>query len=122
MFVRGPGITGGTHASNVGGNVDLAPTFLDLAGVPIPPQVDGRSIAPLLRGELEPDQLGKDTVTGWRTSFLVEHYALADWPKGYTPGVTRINDCPANTYRALRVIDAAHGKNLLYVEMTMVQE
>ena len=52
MFVRGPGITGGTRASNVGGNVDLAPTFLDLAGVPIPPQVDGRSIAPLLRGEL----------------------------------------------------------------------
>jgi arylsulfatase A-like enzyme len=44
MFVRGPGITGGTRAPNVGGNVDLAPTFLDLAGVAIPPQVDGNLI------------------------------------------------------------------------------
>lgn len=122
MFVRGPGITGGTRASNVGGNVDLAPTFLELAGVPIPSQVDGRSIAPLLRGQLEPDDLGQDRVSGWRTSFLVEHYALADWPVGYKAGVTRVNDCPANTYRALRVVDVARGENLLYVEMTMVQE
>lgn len=118
MFVRGPGIVGGTRAPNVGGNVDLAPTFLDLAGITIPPQIDGRSIAPLLRGDVTADGLGDDGVTGWRTAFLVEHYALADWPAGYTPGVTRVNDCPANTYRALRVIDAAKGENLLYVEMT----
>ena len=90
--------------------------------MPIPPQVDGRSIAPLLRGELGADELGKDRVAGWRTSFLVEHYALADWPVGYKAGITRVNDCPANTYRALRVIDAARDENLLYVEMTMVQE
>lgn len=76
----------------------------------------------MLRGDLKPDELGKDSVTGWRTTFLVEHYALADWPAGYKPGVTRVNDCPANTYRALRVVDATRGENLLYVEMTMVQE
>jgi hypothetical protein len=69
--VRGPGIVGGTRAPNVGGNVDLAPTFLDLAGVPIPAEVDGRSIAPLLRGDVVAADLGKDTVAGWRTSFLV---------------------------------------------------
>ena len=52
-----------------------APTFLDLAGIKIPALVDGRSIAPLLRGDGE---LGAGRVSGWRTSFLIEHYALAD--------------------------------------------
>ena len=35
--------------------MDLMPTFLDLAGVAAPEQVDGRSLAPLLRGEIPPD-------------------------------------------------------------------
>ena len=36
--------------------------------------------------------------------------------------MTRVNDCPANTYRALRVIEPAKRGNLLYVELTMVQD
>ncbi len=34
-------------------NVDLAPTMLDLAGVPIPAQMQGKSWKPLLDGELD---------------------------------------------------------------------
>eukprot|EP01051_Picozoa_sp_SAG22_P001059 SAG22_NODE_37_length_26837_cov_8.103523_13_plen_187_part_00 len=128
MFVRGPGNTGGTETPLVGGNVDLAPTFLALAGVPIPPAVDGKSVAGLLLlplpaaapGDGDGPAAGARNASGWRRSFLVEHYALADWPQDYVQGVTRINDCPANTYRALRQIDPAAGVNLLYVEMTMV--
>jgi hypothetical protein len=80
-------------------------------------QVDGKSIAPLL---LRGSALGA-APGGWRTSFLVEHYALADWPAGYVAGRTRVNDCPANTYRALRTIDPTAATNTLYVEMTMVR-
>ena len=29
-------------------NIDIAPTFYELAGLPIPPEVDGRSLVPLL--------------------------------------------------------------------------
>ena len=45
-------------------NVDIAPTLLDLAGVKIPKEMQGRSMVPLLRGD------EKD----WRKDWLYEYY------------------------------------------------
>ena len=42
-------------------NADFAPTFMDAAGLPVPPDMQGRSLLPLLKGETPPD---------WRTSAL----------------------------------------------------
>ena len=42
---------------------DIMPTFLDVAGAPIPDSVEGRSVLPLLRGETE----------GWREVYHGEH-------------------------------------------------
>ncbi|QTN33997.1 sulfatase [Akkermansiaceae bacterium] len=42
-------------------NIDLAPTYLDLAGLPAQPAMHGRSFKALAEGETPPD---------WRTSFL----------------------------------------------------
>ncbi|MBN2301753.1 MAG: sulfatase [Lentisphaerae bacterium] len=36
-------------------NVDFAPLFLDLAGIPIPPDFQGRSFLPVLQGNTPPD-------------------------------------------------------------------
>jgi arylsulfatase A-like enzyme len=63
LIVRGPGVRRGS-TSSMAVNVDLAPTFAELAGVPVPDFVDGRSLVPLLRAE---------TPTGWRDAVLIEH-------------------------------------------------
>ncbi len=51
-------------------NVDLAPTMLDIAGVPVPGQMQGRSLLPLVRGEKPP--------APWRTEFFYEHHSVPD--------------------------------------------
>ena len=45
-------------------NIDIAPTLLDIAGLETPPQMQGRSLLPLLSGPPPAD---------WRTDFFVEH-------------------------------------------------
>jgi arylsulfatase A-like enzyme len=51
-------------------NIDLAPTFLDLAGVPVPREMQGRSWRPLITGG------AKD----WRRSFLFEYFKENAFP------------------------------------------
>ncbi len=46
-------------------NVDFAPTFLELAGLPIPAAMQGRSLAPLARGEIPAD---------WRRSMYYRYW------------------------------------------------
>ena len=65
LLARGPGVKAGNVPENFVANIDLAPTFLDLAGLPIPSSMQGRSIAPLLRGESPAD---------WRTSVYYRYY------------------------------------------------
>ncbi len=65
LIARGPGIKAGNVPAQFVANIDLAPTFLDLAGLPIPASMQGRSLVPLLRGESPAD---------WRTSFYYRYY------------------------------------------------
>lgn len=46
-------------------NVDFAPTFLSVAGLPIPKEMQGESLAPILRGQRPAD---------WRQSFYYHYY------------------------------------------------
>lgn len=47
-------------------NIDYAPTFLDLAGVPIPSDIQGKSMLPLLKGER--------TIGKWRDALYYHFY------------------------------------------------
>lgn len=48
---QGPGFGEPRKVDQFGAHIDLAPTLLELAGVPAPENLDGRSLAPLLKGE-----------------------------------------------------------------------
>ncbi len=65
LLARGPGIKAGHVPTQFVSNLDLAPTFLDLAGLPVPASMQGRSLGPLLRGAAPAD---------WRTSIYYRYY------------------------------------------------
>ena len=60
----------GRTLDSVALNVDLAPTMLDMAGVPVPKAMQGRSLAPLLAADAAP--------ADWRTEFFYEHHTGAN--------------------------------------------
>ena len=63
LVVSGPGVPHGAE-TRMALHTDFFPTALDLAGVAIPDDVDGRSLAPVLRGE-DPGP--------WRSDFLAQY-------------------------------------------------
>lgn len=49
--IRGPGIPKNEVRKQPGANIDIAPTILDLAGIPNAAPVDGRTLMPLIKDE-----------------------------------------------------------------------
>lgn len=65
LLVRFPArVTPDVDTTHMVLNIDVAPTLLELAGVPVPQWMHGRSLVPLLLGEERP----------WRDAFLYEYY------------------------------------------------
>jgi arylsulfatase A-like enzyme len=66
LLVRYPQeIKPGSVSSDIVLNLDFAQTFLDFAGLPAPPDMQGRSMRPILRGK---------TPRRWRTSMYYHYY------------------------------------------------
>jgi len=66
FLVRWPAeIRPGTVSDAMALNVDFAPTFLDVAGLPASPEMQGRSLRAVLRGRTPPD---------WRTAMYYRYY------------------------------------------------
>jgi arylsulfatase A-like enzyme len=64
LIVRYPKLVkAGSKPVQMALNIDIAPTMMQLAGVPIPSTVQGRSLVPVLTG----------SSPHWRQSFLIEH-------------------------------------------------
>ncbi len=49
--LTGPGFQGGGYVRQLVSLVDLPPTLLDAAGLPVPPEMQGHSLMPLLHGQ-----------------------------------------------------------------------
>jgi arylsulfatase A-like enzyme len=82
LLVSGPGLEPRSVTQPVS-LVDVAPTLLDLAGAPVPPDLDGVSLAPALRGEEAPPE---------RTIYAMEHSLY--WRKGGRREVRRPHKMP----------------------------
>ncbi|NQT87183.1 sulfatase [bacterium] len=69
LIVRWPGVASkNTVCDRMVQNIDMAPTFLEMAGIAPPASMQGRSLAPLLRGE---------TPDSWRDA-VYYHYHQKD--------------------------------------------
>ncbi len=70
LLVRWPGVArAGSVNRDLVSVLDLAETFLEAAGVPVPPEMQGRSLVPILRGARPAD---------WRTHFYYQYF---EWPQ-----------------------------------------
>jgi len=66
LLVRWPGVVKpGSVNTDIVSNLDFAETFLDIAGVKIPKDMQGASLVPLLKGR---------TPKNWRTHFYYHYY------------------------------------------------
>jgi N-acetylglucosamine-6-sulfatase len=109
LVVAGPTVLAGQDVAHVTENIDLYPTFARLGGAGKSPQVDGKSLVPLLRGVPTPR---------WRDAALIEHhgpdYAVSGGPDAPPPG----SGNPL-TYEALRLshsiyVEYANGEREYY--------
>jgi len=82
LYVRGPGIKSGVELDALVGNVDIAPTLLDLAGAQ-KDDMDGKSLMPHLVSGSE------TSAHPWRTSFLVEYLSVGSVRP--FPAITHVN-------------------------------
>lgn len=83
-------------------NLDLPETILELAGLPIPDIMQGRSLVPLLHGE----------VTDWRTDTLIEH----SWTSPPEYVIPRHEGLRTAGLKYINYID--HGREELYELVT----
>jgi arylsulfatase A-like enzyme len=90
LIAAGPGIVPGATVRVPAENIDLRPSFAELAGVGTPADVDGSSLVPLWRGE----------TPAWRDVALVEHHGPSTDPAD--PDIQPWRNANPPDYRAIR--------------------
>jgi len=106
LYMRGPGIKPGTALQEMVANIDIAPTILDLAGIPVPAVMDGESMKPIL--------LGRQREHGWRTHFMSEFAEGTTQTDRWNGTLFPLYDEPQNQWRMLRVLNSTH--NIAYIQ------
>ncbi len=99
---RAPAGARGTRRGEMALNVDLAPTVLDLAGVSIPESMQGRTLAPLVRGERP----------AWRSEFYYEH--LYTPPESLRISIPQSEAVRTERWKYLRFVDVDPPREEMY--------
>ena len=109
LLVRGPHIAQNATVSILSSHVDLAPTFLDMAGISSDPTMDGRSLLPsLLQGlnssrevdhQVEDVHNQKKVKPEWRTQIYVEYQGVGTVGRDV---LGRVQRGPNNTFIGIR--------------------
>ncbi|CAG5097533.1 Similar to Sulf1: Extracellular sulfatase SULF-1 homolog (Drosophila melanogaster) [Cotesia congregata] len=84
-LIRGPGIAPGSVVDEIVLNIDMAPTFLDIAGVDTPPQMDGRSFKKLFLT----NKHGRRAKFKWPDTFLIESSGRRETPESIAEAKAR---------------------------------
>ncbi len=90
LVIDGPGVPAGVRTRATVQNIDLAPTFEQIAGVP--GAGDGHSVMATLAG---------GTPSGWRNAALVEHHG-PDFDFAHDPDAQAASRGDPTTYEAMR--------------------
>ncbi|KAL6267925.1 hypothetical protein P5V15_000993 [Pogonomyrmex californicus] len=85
FLIRGPGIEPGSIVDDIVLNIDLAPTFLDIAGVETPPQMDGRSFKKLFLNSKH----SRRSKFKWPDTFLIESSGRRETPESIAESKAR---------------------------------
>jgi arylsulfatase A-like enzyme len=103
--LTGPGFRGGGEVRNLVSLIDVPPTLLDAAGIPVPPEMQGRSILPLLRGGEDADWPG-DVLVQISESVVGRALRTRRWKYGVTaPDADPQRDAGATTYDETHLYD-----------------
>ncbi|MGE0815816.1 MAG: sulfatase [Vicinamibacterales bacterium] len=75
-----PAVAAGSTPDQMVLSIDLAPTFLQLAGLAVPSRMQGRSLVPIFAG----------SAGAWRDAFLVEYYTDTVFPRVLNMGYSAV--------------------------------
>ena len=100
LFIKYPKlIKPGSKIKQMALNIDIAPTFLELAGAPIPDTMQGRSLVPLLKGQTR----------NWRKSFMYEYFQ-----EDFAPGIVTMVGVRTERYKYIHYPELKDDIDELY--------
>lgn len=85
-------------------NIDLAPTILDYAGIPVPASMQGKSLRPLAEGK----------TPSWRTEFYYEHRYNTEGSRVYLP---ESEGLVTRKYKYMRYFNGKDQDSFFYEEL-----
>ena len=92
LLAWGAGVKAKHEVEEIVANIDIAPTVLEIAGLPRPAQIEGRSFYALARGE---------QLDAWRKELLYEYYWEFNYPSTPTTFALRTDDYKFISYHGV---------------------